>query len=98
MTEWFIDNKNKESSSFIVFDIKSFYLSISLDLYKSAIQFAKESVDISDYDLSLMNQARKTLLFHENTLWVKIEATTILMFLWVVLMGQKCANLLAHTS
>ena len=73
MTGLFIDIKNKESSSFIVFNIKSFYLSISEDLYKSAIQFAEESIDISDYGLSLINQARKTLLFHENTLWVKKE-------------------------
>ena len=65
--EWFINIKNKEIFSFIVFDIESFYPSISEDLFNSAIQFAKESVDISDYNLSLINQARKTLLFHEST-------------------------------
>ena len=54
---WFINIKNKESSYFIVFDTESFYLSISEDLFKSAIQFAKESVDISDYNFSLINQA-----------------------------------------
>ena len=65
--EWFINIKNKEILSFIVFDIESFYPSISEDLFNSAIQFAKESVDISDYNLSLINQAWKTLLFHEST-------------------------------
>ena len=64
---WFINIKNKESSYFIVFDIESFYLSIPEDLFKSAIQFTKESVDISDYNLSLINQARKTILFNGNT-------------------------------
>ena len=96
--ELYINVKIKESSSFIVFDIESFYPSISEDLFKSAIQFAKELIDISDYDLSLINQARKTLLFHENTPWVRKKAMRILMSLWVVLMGQKCANLSAHTS
>ena len=96
--EWFINIKNKESSLFIVFDIGSFYPSISEDLFKRAIQFAKESIDITDYNLSIINQARKTLLFHENTPWVKKEGMKILMSLLVVLMGLKCVNLLAHTS
>ena len=60
--ELYISVKIKESSSFIVFDIESFYPSISEDLFKSAIHFAKESIDISDYDLSLINQARKTIV------------------------------------
>ena len=42
-------------------------------LISSAIQFTKESNDISDYNLSVINQAQKTLLFHENTPWVKKE-------------------------
>ena len=73
VNEWFINIKNKESSSFIVFDIESFYPSISEDLFKSAIWFAKESIDITHYNLSLINQAWKTLLFHKNTPWVNKE-------------------------
>ena len=71
--EWFINIKSKESSSFIVCDIESFYPSISEDLFKCSFQFVKESTDISDCNLSLINQARKMLLFHENTPWVKKE-------------------------
>ena len=71
--EWFMNIKNKESSSFIVFDIESFYFSISDNLFKSAIHLAKESIDISDYDLLLINQAWKMLLFHENAPWLKKE-------------------------
>ena len=73
MIEWFINIKNKESSSFITFDIESFHPSISEDLYKSAIQFAKESIGISGDDLPLINQVPKTLSSHENTPWVKKE-------------------------
>ena len=77
-------------SSFIVFDIESFYPSISEDLFKSAIQFAKESIDISDYDLSLINQTRTTLFFMKMQPRSKKKATRIFISLWVVLMGQKC--------
>ena len=73
MIEWFINIKNKEISSIIVLDIESFDPSISEDLFKSTIQFAKESIDISDDNLSLINQGWKTLLFRENTPWVKKE-------------------------
>ena len=47
VTKRFMDVKNKKSSSFIVFDIRRFYPSVSEDLFKSAIQFAKESIAIS---------------------------------------------------
>ena len=71
--EWFINIKNKEISSFFLFDIESFYPSISEDLFKSSIQFAKKSIDISDYNLSLINQAQQTLLLHKNATRVKKE-------------------------
>ena len=71
LIEWFINIKNKEISCFIVCDIENFYSFISADLFKSAIQVSKEWVDISDFDLSLINQAWKALLFHETTPWVK---------------------------
>ena len=98
MIEWFVNIKNKESSSFIVFDMENFYPSISEDLFKSAIKFAKESIDISDYNLSFKNQARKTLVFMKMHRRSKTKARRILMSVWVVLMGQKCANLSTHTS
>ena len=73
MIEWFIDIENKESSSFIVFDIESFYPSISEDLFKNATQYAKKPIDHFDYNLLLKSQARTMLLFHKNAPWVKKE-------------------------
>ena len=96
--DWFINIKNKESSWFIVFDIERFYPSISDNLFKSSIHFAKESIDFSDYDLSLINIAEKRYYFMETHPGSKKKGTSILMFLWVVLTGQKCAKLWAHTS
>lgn len=68
-------NIKKESSFFIAFYIESIYSPVSENLFKNAIQFAKYSLDISDYKLLLINQARKTLLFNEYSPWVKKEAT-----------------------
>ena len=38
--EWFVNIKEKERSSFMVFDIESFYLSITERLFINAIKFA----------------------------------------------------------
>ena len=55
--EWFVNIKEKERSSFMVFDIESFYPSIAELLFTNAIQFAKQITEISDYDMPLINQA-----------------------------------------
>ena len=39
--------------------------SISLNLFQQVIDFAREKVDIADTDISIIMQARKTLLFHD---------------------------------
>ena len=69
--EWFKAIKNKQKCTFIVFDIESFYPSISSDLFNKALKFAKEIIPIADRDLKIMMHSRKTLLFHENEPWVK---------------------------
>ena len=71
MIEWFVNIKEKERSSFMVFDIESFYPSITECLFTNAIRFAKQITEISDYDMSLINQSGRTLLFYEKTPWVK---------------------------
>ena len=62
-----VQRHKKESSFVIAFYIESIYPPVSENLFKNAIQFAKYSLDISDYKLLLINQARKTLLFNEYT-------------------------------
>ena len=70
--EWFVNIKEKERSSFMVFDIESFYPSITERLFNNAIQFAKQIIEIS---MSLINQSRKTLLFNEKITWVKKDGS-----------------------
>ena len=58
----------------MVFDIKSFYLSVTERLFTNATQFVKQITEISDYDMSLINQSRKTL-FNEKIPWVKKDGS-----------------------
>ena len=71
--EWFKKINNKEKSSFIQFDIESFYPSISENLFTKAIEFAKSKTTISDDELYIIMQSKKTLLFHEEEPWLKKE-------------------------
>ena len=55
---------NKKSCYFMVFDIESFYSSISEKLFKEAIQYAKNIVEIRDHDMFIIDHYRKSLPFH----------------------------------
>ena len=68
---WFKSLPDKSCLSFANFDIESFYPSISLNLFQQAIDFSREKFDIKDTDISIIMQARKTLLFHDAIPWVK---------------------------
>ena len=69
--EWFKSITSKNDCTFLKFDIDNFYPSITLDLFNKAIQHAKQYVDVSDDDLGIILQARKTLLFNDGEPWVK---------------------------
>ena len=83
--EWFVNIKEKERSSFMVFDIESFYPSITEHLFTNAIRFAKQITKISNYGMSLINQSQKTL-FNEKMV------VKILMSQWDVLVERRCVN------
>ena len=57
--------------TFIAFDTENFYPSISLELFNKALQFAKSLCKITDEEISIIMQVRKTLLLNENEPWVK---------------------------
>ena len=67
------------------FDIDGFYPSISEDLLKKSINYARTFVDISSHEEETIMQCQK--------LYFSIKrATRILMLLWVALMAQKFAS------
>ena len=69
--EWFKLIESKKDCTFIKFDIREFYLSITEDILNKTILFAKEHLHISDEDIRLINHCRKSLLFSENVTWKK---------------------------
>ena len=69
--KWFKNIKNKQKCSFIIFDIQDFYLSILLPLFKRAIVFGKEIYNLSNDEISIIMQSKKTLLFKDSEPWVK---------------------------
>ena len=69
--EWFKNIRNKSNASFLLYDIESFYSSISLKLLEDAINFAKTVCNISEQDTLIIIQARRTLLFNNGEPWVK---------------------------
>ena len=68
---WFDKIENKNKVAFIQFDIESFYSSITQNLLDKSIQYATEITTISNEELDIIMQSRKTLLFHNQEPWVK---------------------------
>ena len=68
---WFKNIPEKKSCTFIVFQIENFYPSNSLELLNKALQFAKSLCKITDEEIRIIMQARKTLLLNDNKPRVK---------------------------
>ena len=68
---WFNNIPNKANSVFIVFDIESFYPSISEDVLKMSINYAKQFINIPERDIDIIMHSRKSLLFHQDAAWVR---------------------------
>eukprot|EP00794_Sanderia_malayensis_P007635 gene7635-biopygen6221 len=69
--EWFKGIPNKSDCTFTVFDIESFYPSISEELLKKSIEYAKLRTKITDEDIDIIMHSRKSLLFDEENMWIK---------------------------
>ena len=96
--EWFINIKNKESSSFFFLILKAFTfqsLKICLKVYP-----VWKRINWHLWLQLTINKAttENAIISWECTLGQKKKAMKILMPLRVVLMGLKCVNLSTHTS
>ena len=69
--DWFKNIKEKPKCTFIKFDVDNFYPSITEELFNKGIRFARQHVNISDNELNIILQARKTLLHHNDQPWTK---------------------------
>ena len=68
---WFNGLKNKNQLQFIQFDVEVFYPSISKDLLLNAINWAKQFIDITNQEIEIILQSRKSMLFKDGTPWTK---------------------------
>ena len=75
--EWFRDLREKDKHTFICFDIVEFYPSISEDLLKVALIFAKLHTTISQQDTEIIIHSRKSLLFDKGKPWIKREGNSL---------------------
>ena len=74
--KWFTDIQDKHNCSFSQFDIVEFYPSISNDLLLKEIKHAKKYVPISKKEIETIMHARKSLLFGNNSTWIKKGGNT----------------------
>ena len=57
--------------SFLKFDIADFYPSITEDLLRKAVEFARRHTNISNEEREIIWHARKSLLFGNDAIWSK---------------------------
>ena len=93
MLRWFRNLENKSTLSFLKFDIKTFYPTISKELLSRAIEFTKGYTSITEEEEEVIFHARKTLLVdQDSTTWVKKENPN-----FDVSMGSKDGAEIAET-
>lgn len=69
--DWFKNINKSIESRFIKFDIVDFYPSISETLLNSAIRYASNISPIPIEQINIIKQARKSILFNNDDVWVK---------------------------
>ena len=67
--EWFWNIEDKKNCTFIKFDIREFYPSITKTILDKALLFAKQHHDMSNDNIRLIKHCRKSLLFSNNDAW-----------------------------
>ena len=67
--EWFRKIEDKKNCTFIKFDVREFYPSITEIIFDNALLFAKEHHDISNDNNRWIKHCRKSLLFSNNEAW-----------------------------
>ena len=68
---WFKSIPNKANKCFLKFDVVDFYPSITPNIIKSALDFAKTFVNIEPDEEEIIRHSCKTLLYHAEDFWVK---------------------------
>ena len=77
VVQWFSGvhaaNPTKNKAKFLQFDINEFYPSISEELLRNSIRFAKNHATIEQGEEDLIMACRKSILFNDGRAWTKKE-------------------------
>ena len=68
---WFKNLEDKSSLTFFKFDVVSFYPSIKKSLFDKTISWAKQYTTLTEDQLSVIENSRKSFLFLDETPWIK---------------------------
>ena len=74
---WFNSIENKETYSFIAFDVVDFYPSISIDLLNAALEFASNYDNITADEKRIVLHAKKSLLYNSGEAWGKKASSNL---------------------
>jgi hypothetical protein len=64
--DWLKQLNNKETLTFLLFDIVEFYPNITEDLLKKALEYAKNYVNISPDEVKIILQTKKYIYISSN--------------------------------
>ena len=76
--QWFRSLQNKQNLKFIKFDVINFYPNITENLLTNSLNWARQFVEISKQDETIILQAKKSLLFDHNTPGLRIEIVILM--------------------
>ena len=71
VAEWFKGIADKNRCTFVCFDIAEFYPSISEGLLRKALAWAKMHTEITENEIEVIYNSRKSLLFSKGKTWMK---------------------------
>ena len=74
---WFNSIENKETYSFIAFDVVDFYPSISIELLNAALEFASNYGNITADEKRIVLHAKKSLLYNSGEAWGKKASSNL---------------------
>ena len=69
--EWFKNINDKQKCRFIKYDVDAFYPSISVELFKKSIKYARKFTEITKIDEEILWQARKGFVIKDGEVWIK---------------------------
>ena len=68
---WFRNLEDKKRLKFMKYDICNYYASISEALLMKALTWAKQFAEISDLDIAIILNSRRSFLFYNGSTWIK---------------------------